>query len=360
MNTIQEEQISTKELFKKIIGVFKTVMSEWKFVLIMAGVISLSSILYDYTEYQERQYGAEVVFNLELNGGGGGGMGDLGGLAGAFGLGGGGRATDFFSNENFLPIISSKAVYERALMKEVKVYGKKMLFVNYYKDSSDIAKKEWGGDFFNEPNYELIKYRFEKKKPEEFTLLENVATQQIYEKLKKGTETRSLGKGTSLTSLIGITNNEMLSKIWVETLLETMEEFYKEVKTKRSRQVLAIQESRLDSLRRVMLGTDRQLASVTAQNVNAVDPSGQMRQQQLNRSNNFISNQYFAQLTTVENLRLMMINQTPIFTVLEPVRLPLLEYNWYIGQKTTPAAFIGLILGVIIVLLRKFFKELSS
>jgi hypothetical protein len=359
MNTIQEEQISTKELFKKIIGVFKVIAESWKLVLIISGLTSLLSIAYDYSQYEERQYGAEILFNLEL-GGGGGGMGDLGGLASAFGIGGGPRATDLMSNENFLPIIGSKAVYERALMKDVKIGGKKTLFINYYKDSSDISKQEWGGDLFNDPNYELIKYKFTKKKPEDFTKLENVAITQIYDKLKKGTEVRTLGKGTSLTALVGITNNETLSKVWVETLLETMEEFYKEVKTKKSKLVLDIQEKRLDSLRRVMLGTDRQLANVTAQNVNAVDPTGQMRQQQLNRSNNFISNQYFAQLGTVENLRLMMVNQTPVFTVLEPVRLPLVEYNWYIGQRTVSGAFIGLVVGAVFVLLRRFFKELNS
>ncbi len=360
MNTVQEEQISTKELFKKLLGVFKIVLEQWKLILIISGITSLLSIAYDYSEYQERQYGAEIVFNLEI-GGGGGGMGDFGGLAGALGIGGGGaKSTDLISGENFMPVISSKAVYERALLKEISVYGKKMLFVNYYKDSSDIARNDWGGDMFNDPNYELINYRFKKKKPEEFTLFENAAVTQIYEKLKKGTEVRSLGKGTSLTSLIGITNNEMLSKIWVETLLKTMEEFYKEVKTKKSMLVLDIQEKRLDSLRRVLYGTDRQLASVTAQNINAVDPTGQMKQQQLNRNSGFISGQYYAQLQTVENLRMMMINQTPIFTVLEPVRLPLTEFNWYIGQRTTAGAFIGLVLGAVYVLLRKFFKELNS
>lgn len=362
MSIIQEEQISTKEIFQKIFGVFRLLFKSWKLILIFSALFSLLSIAFDYSQYQETQYGAEIVFNLELGGGGGGGgMGDLAGLAGAFGFGGGGNRTgEFFSAENFTQILNSKTVYEKALMKEITIGGKKTLFINYYKDSSDIAKKEWGGDLFNDPDFESINYKFTKKTPEQFTKKENEMIFTIYEKLSGNTEIRSLSKGSSMTSLVAITNNEMLSKIWLETLLKTMEEFYREVKTKKTRLVLDIQEKRLDSLRRVMLGTDRQLATLTAQNQNVVDPSGPLRQQQLSRNNSFTSNQYYQQLATVENLNLMMINQTPIFTVLEPVRLPLLKYQWYIGQRTTLGAIIGIVVGCLFIIIRRFFQELAS
>jgi hypothetical protein len=45
--TIQEEQISTKDLIKKIIGVFQLIGSQWKLLLISIALGTFLSILLD-------------------------------------------------------------------------------------------------------------------------------------------------------------------------------------------------------------------------------------------------------------------------------------------------------------------------
>lgn len=359
--TIQEEQINTKDLLKKIIGVLKLIGNEWRLLLISIALGTLFSILLDVKELKDTDYTGEIQFNLEAGGGQQMGLGGLGGLAGAFGIGGGGASSnDLFSGGNFGLLISSKTLYEKALMKEVMIGGKKTLFINFYKDSSDIAKKEWGGDFLHEPNFKAIKYRFTPKPPSEFSKDENIMLTTIYDKLVAQTALQPLDKMGSIMVLSATTNSEYLTKVWLETLLKTLEEFYVEVRTRKTREIYEIQMVRLRELEGKLSSTDRQLANTQFQNQNAVDPTAPMRTMQLNRSNNYVSTQYYQQLAAVEQLKMQLINITPLFTVLQPVRLPLLQRTYTVGGNTQTGAFVGFFLCLVFIIMRKSYQELMS
>ncbi len=358
--TIQEEQISTKDLLKKVIGVFTLIGNEWRLLLISIALGTLVSIILDVKELKDTDYTGEIQFNLEAGGGQQMGMGGLGGLAGAFGIGGGASSNDLFSGGNFGLLISSKTLYEKALMQEVLIGGKKTLFINFYKDSSDIAKKEWGGDLLHEPNFKAIKFRFEPKSPNEFTKDENLLLATIYEKLVAQTNLQPLDKMGSIMVLSATTNSEYLTKVWLETLLKTLKEFYVEVRTQKTREIYDIQITRLRELEGKLSSTDRQLANAQFQNQNAVDPTAPMRTMQLNRSNTYVSTQYFQQLAAVEQLKMQLINQTPLFTVLQPVRLPLLQRTYTVGGNTQTGAFVGFFLCLIFIIMRKSYQELMS
>ncbi len=358
---IQEEQINTKDLIKKIIGVFKLIGSQWKLLLISVALGTMFSIIFDIKELKDTDYTGEIQFNLEAGGGQQMALGGLGGLAGAFGIGGGAsNSNDLFSGGNFGLLISSKTLYEKALMKEVMVGGKKTLFINFYKDSSDIAKKEWGGDLLHEPNYKAIKYKFSPKSPNDFTKDENIMLATIYEKLEAQTALQPLDKMGSIMVLSAITNSEYLTKVWLETLLISLREFYVEVRTQKTREIYDIQTTRLRELEGKLSSTDRQLANAQFQNQNAVDPTAPMRTMQLNRSNNYVSTQYFQQLAAVEQLKMQLINITPMFTVLQPVRLPLLQRTYTVGGNTQAGAFIGFFLCLVFIIMRKSYQELMS
>jgi len=359
--TIQEEQINTKDFIKKVIGVFKLISNQWRLLLISISLGTLISILLDVKELKDTDYSGEIQFNLEAGGSQQMPMGGFGGLAGAFGIGMGTASNDLFSGGNLGLFISSKALYEKALMQEVLIGGKKTLFINFYKDSSDIAKKEWGGDWLNEPNYKAIKYQFQSKKQvNNFTKKENIFLATIYKKLEAQTALQPLDKMGSIMVLSATTNSEYLTQVWLETLLKTLKEFYIEVRTQKTREIYDIQMRRLRELEAKLSSTDRQLANTQFQNQNAIDPTAPMRTMQLNRSNNYVSNQYFQQLAAVEQLKMQLINVTPLFTVLQPVRLPLLQRTYTVGGNTQTGAFIGFFICLIFIILRKSYQELMS
>lgn len=356
-NLIQEEQISVKDLFGKLVSGGKVISNNWRLLLIGVSLSILYSFASDWANYHEPQYSGSLVFNLELGGGQQGG-GELAAL-----LGGVSQVTvtggDLLGGGNFASLIQSKAVYERALMRDVIVGEKKMLFINYYKDSSDIARKTWGGNFYTKPNQAAIDYRFTKKEPKDFTREENVLIQTIYEKLTKETAIIPQ-KGSSLTTIQAITNNEMLSKIWIETLMEATEDFYKEMKTSKTRVTLRFHEKRLDSLKNLLYSSDSRLAQMTFNNTNVVDPMGPLRQQQISRYNGMYAGQYQQQLNIIDNLKSTLMNQTPIFTVVEPIRLPLIEFKVSIGENIGISTLIGLVISILFIFIRHFIRELTA
>jgi len=356
---LQEEQLSTRDLILKIIKRIKRMMVYWRFVVVctlLGGMIAFSM---DLINKKEDKFGARLVFNLEL-GGGGAGASQLAGLSSAFGFG---AATpqygDLFTGSNFTELITSRVVFEKALLKEIELGGKKELFINYYKDSSDISRTVWGGGLFDEPNEENIKFRFTPKKPDQLIPKENTILGDIYDKLKAETQVSPI-TGTTLTELTVISNNEMLSKRWAEVLIQTFEEFYKEVKTKKTREILAFQEDRLVRLQSQMNSTDRKLATILSQSQNVVDPSGTMVQEQTRRSNSFYSQQYLAQLSVVDNLRNTLINQTPILTIVEPIRLPLVSSRSLIGTTMPIGGVIGFFLSFLIIAIYSIVKDVMA
>ena len=84
---------------------------------------------------------------------------------------------------------------------------------------------------------------------------------------------------------------------------------------------------------------------------------GQVQQTRLTRNSAFLQGQYTASLTSLDNLRLTLIKEAPLFTIIEPVAMPL--------QKTVTkprglqaGLTLGLLLGLLVVFVRETYKSI--
>ncbi|MGR3809806.1 hypothetical protein [Jiulongibacter sp. NS-SX5] len=355
-----DSQISTKELLTKVFSIFRLLFRKWKVWTAALLIGACLGLVNDILVEEEFNYRSVIIFNLEL--GGSSQSSQLGGLASSLGLMGnsGGSSGELFSSQNFPTIVRSRAVIERALMKEVEVDGDTLLMINYVADSSDISEKEWGGDLFHKPFTAAIDYTFEKKDPRDFTVLENQIINTIYEKLRENT-LLDVAKGTnSIMVLQSLLSNEKLTKKWVETVLETTQEFYVEMKTKKTRELLEIQEKRLKKLESDLLSSDSRTAQLALQNPNFIDPRGRMQETQANRKSNFLSNQYVAQLNTIENLERLILEQTPIFTIVEETRLPLEKDYVREGLDIKLTSLAALVLTIVALIVIDSYKSIMK
>ncbi len=355
---IKGEQISTKEFFLSVFKYFKFLGNNWQVLLVALIVGSIYDTVNNTFLKSGDTYSGQITFHLELEGGGT--QNQFGGFASAFGLGAGAGQTQggsLLASSNFEAIILSGNVFHNAFMREVKVGNKKELFVNYFIDSSDIKQKEWAGNLFRGPS-PYSEYRFKKKDISEFTPYENQILAEVYTKLYNVTRVEP-DKNSSLISIVSTSSNERLTKVWIETLMGATEDFYRDMKTKKTKQILRVQEGRLDSLAYAMKYNDKRIARLTFDNPNVVDPSGIMKQQQITRDNTYLSNQYYTQLANVESLNRLIIEQTPIFTVLEPVRLPL-QVVKKTGLSTRLSGLIALVAMIFIITIRKTYLDVMS
>ncbi len=353
----QEKEIATKDFLKSVISFFISLGKNWQILLIALLVGTCFDLIKNNFFKQTELYTGKITFHLELEGGQA--QSQLGGLASSFGLPSAaiGTGGSILSASNFEAIVLSVNVFQSAFMKDVKVGNRQELFINYFIDSSDIKTNEWGGSLFKSPS-SYSNFRFKKKKPEDFTPEENLILYDIFMKISQTTRVEPI-EGSSLIDISADLSNEILTKTWIETLMITTEDFYKTMKTKKTRQMIAMQQNRLDSLSYLLKNTDKRMARITFDNPNVVDPLGMVKQQQVTRDNTYLTTQYLTQLNSVENLNRLIIDQTPIFTILEPVRLPLLTIS-KTGIVTRLSGIICLILTVVFLVIKNTFKDIMS
>lgn len=317
-----KDQVSTKDFIKSIIRYFQFLGENWMILLIAFLIGNLYDIINNNMNQTDSNFGGGVEFSVDLEGD----ANQLGGIASAFGIGGvggGGGGAGLTDRANFPRVIMSNVVFEKALMTRVELFGREDLYVNFFLDSSDISRNEWGPTLFR-PASDLISYRFTPKDPKDFDKMDNMVIRQIIQKLQKNTFLNADPK-SSLYNLEVTLNNELLVKSWVECLLKATEEFYTDIKTLRTRKLIVMQERRIDSLGVILRRLDRGLSRSNYEMQETVDPYASANITKLNRENTYISNLYMANLNNLESLKSLIVEQTQIFHILSPVTLPLVE-----------------------------------
>ncbi|MEZ0609178.1 hypothetical protein ACAW74_11710 [Fibrella sp. WM1] len=345
------DQISPKEVLARAAKLKGVARRNWYVLLIIMIIGGVIGYVTDLTSKKKPTYIARIVFNLGGGSGSTGQMGELGALAGAFGLGQATPDASIFSGENFTLYVRSKPVLETTLMKTVKINGVDTLLVNYYMAHSGIRDKEW------EEDETLKKFMFTgPKKREDFTPTEQQAMYDIYERLSGEMEIKPVDRKSSFLSLVATTEDGPLSKAFVENHLLTIEDDYKKKQTKKTREMLTLLENRVDSLSRRLTGTENKLASYMNQNQQVVVAEGRLQENRLTRNSTFLQQQYFAAVTSLDNMKLSLIREQPLFTTIEPVILPL--YRKIPAKAGMQAGLaIGLVLGLVAIFLRESFRS---
>jgi hypothetical protein len=349
------EQASTKEFLKSVFSYFQFLGRNWQLLLIALLIGNYYDFIKNSYFKKAIDFGAEIEFNIDLEGNA---QNQMGGIAASFGLpGGGGGNSGLLDITNFEKVLFSKAVFNNAFMTEVELYGRKDLFVNFFIDSSDIRTNEWGAGLFRSAS-SYGEYKFTKKDPKDFTQYENQLLSDIFIKLEKQTKLLKID-GSSIYKLTGVLTEEHLTKAWLETLLTATEQFYTSIKTAKTRKMITIQSNRVDSLSNELRKTDRGLAKTTFEQPDVVNPSAMVTQSKLSRDNTYLTNVYVSNLTSLENLKNLLIEQEPMFHILTPITLPLSASN-KVGISLRLSGLILLVATIIIISLRKSYLDIMN
>lgn len=348
------DQISPKSVVLRIVQLKYVARRNWKLLLILTAIGGIIGFVYDLMHQKKPVYTATITFNLGGGGNGGSGFGDLGALAGAFGLNAGAPDANIFVGDNFLIYAKSRPVVEKTLMKTVKIRGRDTLLVDYYIRHSGIRDEEW------EESDTLRAFSFGKaKKTTEYTQLERIAMSQIYTRIKSEMDVTQPERKSSFMELRCGMQDEMLAANFLETQLKTIEEDYRQKQTKKTREMYDLLTSRADSLARVLTGTENRLAQYMDQNQQMVVAQGQITQSKLTRNSTFLSTIYYQALQSADNMRLTLIREAPLFTIIEPVALPLYkEIITPVGKQAGIA--LGLLLALIIIFLRETYRSIMQ
>jgi hypothetical protein len=287
-------------------------------------------------------YLAETTFVLEESDMGG--LGSLSGLASVMGLNIGslGSESGLFSGDNIMELYKSQRMLSATLLAPVSPEDPNRLLIHNYISFNELEDK-W------RKKVDLNSLNFNQPR-ENFTVQQDSVIREIVKEIRK----RNLGvdKPDRKLNIIKVSissKDEVFSKVFNETLVDNVNTFYRETKTKKTSENLAILQSQADSVRSVLDKSMQAFAQLQDQIPNP-NPLLQLGTIQTRSRQVDIQASSAVYQEVVKNLEIAKINHrnnAPLIQIIDSPRLPLEESKLKLK--------VGILVGAVIFLLGAIF-----
>ena len=248
----RSDEISLKELFLKIQEWWRYLLSKW---LIIVALGLLGGVLgFWYATTKKNIYMATTTFVLENSDGGGGGLSQYAGLASMAGIDLGGGGGGIFQGDNILGLYKSRTMLEETLLSPFIYGNKNELLVDRYLDFTGLRKK-----WVEKP--ELAKLNF--KVDSSFNGVRFISPNRLRDSIlgnivnDLNTNYLTVIKPDKKLSAIQVevkSKDELFAKSFNDALVNNVNEFYINTKTKKTLNNVKILQHKTDSVRNVMNG----------------------------------------------------------------------------------------------------------
>ncbi|TDP00919.1 Wzz/FepE/Etk N-terminal domain-containing protein [Flavobacterium sp. 245] len=351
--TIENDEISLKDLLQKAKEWYIYLLSQWKIIL-CAGIIG-GALGLTYSLLKKPIYTATLSFALEDEKGGGG-LGGALGLASSFGLDLGGSGGGIFAGSNLTELFKSRSMVEKTLLSPIKFEGKEISIAELYIKNNKL-RKLWG----DKPSLNKIEFlpNDDRKK---FTRAQDSILGVIYNDLSKTNLLVSQkDKKVSIISIDVSSANESFAKIFCEALARQVGQFYIETKSKKARMNMAILDHQVDSIRRELNGaiTGVAVANDNTFNLNPalnVRRAPSARRQVDVQANTAILTELVKQ---AELAKVTLRKETPLIQVIDRPILPLVKTRLGKARGIIIGGFIASFLVMFYFILIRLFKQIN-
>ena len=352
------DEISLKELIFKIREWWQYLLSRWVFILIV-GILG-GGIGLTYAWLTKPTYQAVVTFALEDDKGSGGGLSGALGLASSLGIDLGTSAGGAFSGANLIELMKSRKIVEKALLSNIEVENKKITVADLLleitgKKAGLQEKGMWKGDSFFKLNPSNGSMSLQQDSV--ITLLYGLITGtggllSVAQKDKK----------VSILSVEVKSTHEMFSKIFAETIVREVSDFYVETKSKKAKSNLAILQKQADSIRNelnqaitgVAISADNTYNLNPALNVNRVHSTKKQIDVQANTA-------ILTQLVTnVEMAKVTLMRETPLIQLIDQPTLPLKKEKPGRLKSLLLGGFLGGFLALLVLVIQRIGKKVMQ
>lgn len=349
--TIENDEVSLKDLIDKVKDWYDYLLSKWK-IVVLAGIIGASLGL-TYSFIKKPIYTATLTFALEDEKGGGG-LGSALGLASSFGLDLGGSGGGIFTGSNLTELFKSRSMVEQTLLTPVNFNGKKMSLAEMY-----IQINAWRVGWNKDSKFKNIQFLPEKN-CKYFTRAHDSILGVIYRNLSGGG--LSVAQKDKKVSIINIdvnSTNELFAKFFCEALAKQVSDFYVETKSKKARMNMSILERQVDSVRAELNGAITGVAVANDETFNLNPALNVRRAPSAKRQVDVQANT--AILTELvkqsELAKVTLRKETPLIQVIDKPVLPLAKERF---GKAKGIIFGGGLGGFLIVVYLMFKKIINS
>jgi len=314
---IEPEEISVRQLTQKVRDIVKYIKSRWKTIL--AGTLIGAILGFSYSIFKKPTYQAVSTFVLE-DGSKAGGLGQVAGLASLAGIDIGGAMgnSGIFQGDNILELYRSRTMLEKTLLSSVSINGKQQLLIDRYIDFNKLRSK-WSD------NKDLQNISFQGD-PGKFSRTQDSIITNIVEYFnKKLLSVSKIDKKLSIIRVEVSSKDELFAQTFNIKLVEKVNDFYSQTKTKKSNQNIQVLQHQADSVRRVLNNSISGVASAMDASPNAnpallvLKVPSQKKQVDVQASSAI----YSEIVKNLELARLSLRQETPLIQLIDQPVLPL-------------------------------------
>jgi hypothetical protein len=240
--TEPSDEISIKDILSKVRSGVRYLKSKWLTILIIGIMGGLAGLA--YATFNKPQYTASCTFVLD-EGNKGGGLGQYAGLASLAGIdiGGAGGGIGIFQGDNILELYKSRLMIEKALLSKADFNNRNELLIDRYINNNKLRIRWKEKDHIDTITFTGDPEKFNRKQDSIITDLVNLFNQKILNVTKPD-------KKLSIIKVDVTTNDELFSKEFNNKLVENVNDFYAQTKTKKTSQNVQLLQRQADSVKR--------------------------------------------------------------------------------------------------------------
>jgi uncharacterized protein involved in exopolysaccharide biosynthesis len=349
-NNTQQGELGLRDLILSIRNWIGYLWSK-KWVIILFGLLG-GALGLGYAFLKKPVYTATTTFVLET-GEKGGGLSQYAGLAAMVGIDLAGGGGGLFQGENILELYRSRTMISKTLLSEADINGKKQLLIDRFIDGNKM-RKGW-----KKPKLKNIKFAPDNtyENPTQQLLHDSIIS-VIVKAIDKGY--LMVGKPDKKLNIINVSvqsTDEQFAKAFNEKIVQNVNDFYLQTKTKRAKDNVAILQQKTDSVRGVMTGAIYRAAEAidATPNLNPTRQVQRIAPIQTSQASAEVNKVMLGQL--IQNLELSKIalqKETPLIQIVDKPVLPLEKDQ--VGKKI--AIVIGGLLGGLFVLVFLIIKKI--
>jgi uncharacterized protein involved in exopolysaccharide biosynthesis len=352
------EEISLKELILKIEDVFGYLRSKWT-IIVLIGLIG-GAIGLRYAWVKKPVYKAMVTFALEDDKQSGGGLSGALGLASSLGFDLGASAGGAFSGANLIELMKSRKMVEKALLNPIKVGNDSITLADCLIEILGKRKKlEEEKIWVGKTLFPLVNVK------EKFSLKQDSLLSILYQSVAGEKGILSVAQKDKKISIITVEVNsidELFSKVFAESIVKEVSQFYIETKSRKARNNVAILQKQADSVRNelnqaitgVAVVSDNTFNLNPALNVNRVPSTKRQVDVQANTA-------ILTQLVTnLELAKVALMKETPLIQLIDQPILPLKKDKPGKLKSLLLGGFFGVFLSTLYILARRYFNKLMA
>lgn len=352
-SSLEDDEISLKELILKLQIWYKYLFSKWLIIFIVATISGMIGLMYAYSK--KTLYKANLNFVLE-EGQTGGALGSYSGLASMVGLDLDNSSSGIFAGDNLIEFMKSRSIIEKTLLTSVSMKNKTQSLADFYIDIYDL-RKGWKEVKLKNLHYLSNEDRslFSREKDSILT--------GFYNNLINGSiSVAKIDKKLSIVTVSVKTPDELFSKYFTETLVKVVSDFYVETKTKKAAQNLLILERQTDSVRQALNSAISGVAVSADFNPN---PNMSRRVLQVPAQRRQVDVQANQAILTelVKNLEVAKVSlrkETPLIQVIDNPILPLPKEKFGRLKGLVLGGFAGGLIIILILIFTKFRRDIMS